>query len=69
MQEEPAGVLGATVSAMGVETLVEPEVPVTVTVEGPVVAELVAVSVSVLLAVAGLGENAAVTPVGSPDAA
>ena len=44
-----------------------PDVPVTVTVAGPVVAVLLAVNVSVLLPVAGLGLNAAVTPFGSVD--
>jgi hypothetical protein len=52
--------------------LSEPEVPVTVTVAAPVLAveEAVRVSVEVTLpfgaGVTGLGENAAVTPVGSP---
>jgi len=40
-----------------------------VTVAGPVVAVLLADRVSTLDAVAGLVENAAVTPVGNPDAA
>jgi hypothetical protein len=43
-------------------------VPVTVTVLCPMVAELVAVNVSVLFPVVGLGENDAVTPLGRPDA-
>jgi len=53
----------------------EPEVPVMVTVAAPVVAVEEAVSVSVEVAlpfaagVTGLVENAAVTPVGSPEAA
>lgn len=47
----------------------EPEVPVTVTVNAPTVAELLAVSVSTLLLVVGLVPNEAVTPVGKPDAA
>jgi hypothetical protein len=46
-----------------------PEVPVMVTVAVPVVAELLAVSVSVLVEVVGFGLNAAVTPLGRPDAA
>jgi hypothetical protein len=46
-----------------------PEVPVMVTVAFPVVAELLAVRVSVLVPVVGFGLNAAVTPLGSPDAA
>jgi len=41
-------------------------VPVTVTVAVPVVAVLLAVSVSELVEVAGLGLNAAVTPFGIP---
>lgn len=54
--------------------MVEPDVPLMVTVAVPVVAVEVAVSVKVdvalLLAggVTGFGENAAVTPLGSPDA-
>jgi hypothetical protein len=40
-----------------------------VTVAEPVVAVALAVNVSVLLVVAGLGVNAAVTPLGNPDAA
>jgi hypothetical protein len=58
-----------TVSAMVVVALSEPEVPVTVTVDEPVAAELLAVSVSTLVEVAGLVANAAVTPLGKPDAA
>jgi len=46
-----------------------PEVPVIVTVAGPVAAVLLAVSVSVLVVVAEAGLKAAVTPVGNPDAA
>lgn len=63
-----------TVSVMVVVCVVEPDVAVMVTVAVPVVAVEVAVSVKVdvalLLAggVTGLGENAAVTPLGSPDA-
>lgn len=45
-----------------------PDVPVMVTVDCPRVAELLAVSVNVLLPVVGLGVKAAVTPLGSPDA-
>jgi len=41
-----------------------PEVPVIVTVAGPVVAELHAVNVTMLALVAGLGLNDAVTPLG-----
>jgi hypothetical protein len=45
-----------------------PDVPVIVTVTVPVVAVPLAVNVSVLEAVAGLGLNDAVTPLGRPDA-
>ena len=45
-----------------------PDVPVIVTVTVPVAAVALAVKVSVLLLVAGLGLNAAVTPLGKPDA-
>jgi hypothetical protein len=45
-----------------------PEVPVIVTVTVPVAAVALAFKVSVLLLVAGLGLNAAVTPLGKPDA-
>ena len=59
-----------TVSAMVVLWVSAPEVPVMVTVAGPVVAVLEAVSVRVDVAlpfaggVTGLGEKAAVTPLG-----
>ncbi len=46
-----------------------PDVPVMVTVEVPVVAVLLAVSVSTLVPVVGFVPNAAVTPLGRPDAA
>jgi hypothetical protein len=45
-----------------------PDVPVTVTVTVPVAAVALAISVSVLVEVVGFGLNAAVTPVGKPDA-
>jgi hypothetical protein len=45
-----------------------PDVPVMVTVAVPVAAVALAVKVSVLLLVAGLGLNAAVTPLGRPAA-
>ena len=45
-----------------------PDVPVTVTEAVPVAAELLAVSVSVLVLVVLLGLNDAVTPLGRPDA-
>lgn len=56
-----------TVSETVVVALTLPDVPVTVTVAGPVVAVLLALNVSVLLPVAGLGLNDAVTPFGSAD--
>ena len=45
-----------------------PEVPVMVTVAAPVVAVLLAVSVRVLVVVAGFVLNDAVTPLGRPEA-
>ena len=45
-----------------------PDVPVMVTVDVPLVALLLAVRVSVLVVVVGLGENPAVTPLGRPEA-
>lgn len=45
-----------------------PETPVTVTVELPVAAEALAVNVRLLVAVVGFVPNAAVTPVGKPEA-
>jgi hypothetical protein len=45
-----------------------PDEPVIVTVAVPVVAVPLAASVTVLVAVAGLGLNDAVTPLGRPDA-
>ena len=45
-----------------------PDVPVTVIVAVPIVAVALAVSASVLVLVAGFGLNAAVTPLGRPDA-
>ena len=58
-----------TASAIVVVALSEPEVPVTVTVNAPVVSVLLAVRVSTLLLVVGLVPNEAVTPLGKPDAA
>lgn len=49
--------------------LKDPEVPVMVTVLVPVVAELLAFNVNVLVVVPGLGLNDAVTPLGRPVAA
>ena len=60
---------GVTVKASVVVCLRLPDVPVIVTVAVPVVAVRLAVRVSLLVPVAGLGLNAAVTPVGNPDAA
>ena len=45
-----------------------PDVPVTVTVTVPVAAVALAISVSVLVKAIGFGLNAAVTPLGKPDA-
>ena len=50
-----------------VVTLCEPDVPVIVTVLVPTGAEAPTLSVSVLLEFVGLGENDAVTPLGSPE--
>jgi hypothetical protein len=58
-----------TVSAMVVVAVRLPDVPVIVTVAVPVVAVLLAVRVSVLVEVVGFVPNAAVTPLGKPDAA
>jgi hypothetical protein len=58
-----------TVNAMVVLAVRLPEVPVMVTVDVPTVAELLAVSVSTLEAVAGLVPKDAVTPLGKPVAA
>src|ERR1700723_3696088 len=58
-----------TVSASLVVAVKLPEVPVIVTVADPVVAVLLAVSVSTLVPVVGFVPNAAVTPLGRPDAA
>ena len=65
---------GFTVRLIVVEWVVEPEVPVRVTVAGPVVAvdEAVRVKVEVALpfagGVTGFVENVAVTPLGRPEA-
>jgi len=58
-----------TVRASVVVAVRLPEVPVMVTVEDPVVAVALAVSVSTLVPVVGFVPNAAVTPLGRPDAA
>lgn len=56
-----------TVSKIDVLAVRLPEVPVMVTVEVPVAAELLAVKVSTLLPVVGLVPNSAVTPLGKPE--
>lgn len=56
------------VSAMVVLAVTEPETPTIVTVAVPIVAVLLAASVSTLVAVAGLVAKIAVTPLGRPDA-
>ena len=59
----------AMVRARVVVTVTAPDFPVMVTLYSPATAELLAVSVSVLLyPVAGFGEKDAVTPLGRPDA-
>ena len=58
-----------TVSETVVVAVKLPDVPVMVTVAVPVAAVLLAVRVSVLVEVAGFVLNAAVTPLGRPDAA
>jgi len=58
-----------TVRAIVVEAVRLPEVPVIVTVAAPVVAVALAVSVSTLVPVVGFVPNAAVTPLGRPEAA
>jgi hypothetical protein len=65
---KPALVVAVTVSAIVVLAVREPEVPVMVTVDVPAVAVPLAVRVSRLLPVVGLAPNAAVTPLGRPDA-
>jgi hypothetical protein len=64
---KPVTVLALTVRAIVVLAVVLPEVPVMVTVTGPpVVAVLVAASVSTLDVVEEVGLNEAVTPLGNP---
>ena len=58
-----------TVSAIVVEAVRLPEVPVMVTVAAPVVAVLLAVNVTPLDPVVGLVAKFAVTPLGNPVAA
>jgi len=57
---------GVTARAIVVVCVKPPDVPVVATVTLPVVAVLLAVSVNVLVEAAGLGLNAAVTPLGIP---
>lgn len=66
---EVAGDAVRTVRASCNEATSVPDVPVTVMVEVPGVAELLAVSVSELVASVGLGESEAVTPLGRPETA
>jgi len=66
---KPWVTLAFTVSAIVVVAVSEPEVPVIVTVDEPVVAVALAVSVSRLVPVVGLVPKEAVTPLGKPDAA
>jgi hypothetical protein len=56
-----------TVRAMVVDAVSEPEAPAMVTVDVPTVAVALAVKVSTLLPVVGLGAKVAVTPAGRPD--
>lgn len=70
LSHEITGTGRLTVRAMGVDETRVPVglVPVMMSVEVPIVAVLLAVSVNTLVEVAGLVPNAAVTPAGSPDA-
>lgn len=58
----------ATVRAIVVDAVREPDTPVIVTLDVPIVVPQPAVSVSTLLPVAGFVPNDAVTPLGRPDA-
>lgn len=64
---KPGGLL--MVSAIVALLLELPDVPVTVTVDAPLAAELLALKVSVLVPAVPAGLKDAVTPVGRPDAA
>jgi hypothetical protein len=66
---KPGDAGAAMARAMVVVALRVPEVPVIVIVDVPATAEQLDVSVSTLLPEVGLVANAAVMPVGSPDAA
>ena len=57
-----------TVNMKVVDAVRLPAVPVMVTLYCPTTAELLAVSVTVLLPFAGFGEKDAVTPLGRPEA-
>ena len=59
---------GFTVTLNDVSLVKLPDVPLMVTGNVPVAAEPLAVRVSVLVEVAGFGLNAAVTPLGRPEA-
>ena len=67
--EKPAVGFTLTVTAMVVDAVRVPEVPVTVTVPAPAVAVGLAVSVRMLEPVVGLVPKAALTPLGRPVAA
>jgi len=62
------GPLAVTVRVIVVVGFKLPDVPVIVTVDVPVAAVALAVSVKVLVEVVGFGTNAAVTPLGRPEA-
>jgi hypothetical protein len=61
-------VAGSVSRTIEVDALAAPDVPVIVTVDVPVGADALDVSVSTELPVVGLGLNDAVTPLGKPDA-
>ena len=60
---------GVTVSLIAVVCVRLPDVPVIVAVDTPGTAAALTVRVNVLVDVAGFGLNAAVTPLGNPEAA
>jgi hypothetical protein len=60
--------MGFTVSETVVLLLTAPETPLMATVDVPVLAVLLAVSVRLLAPVVGFGLNDAVTPLGNPEA-
>jgi hypothetical protein len=64
MAASTGGVLAGMVRAMVVVWLIDPLVPVIVTVDVPVVAVLDAVSVNTLVPIVGFVPNVAVTPLG-----